>query len=172
MQSFLPAGCYRRLTRGEISLSLLSSQALSQNAVISASKDPSSVPRRIGRSCKEETVISSPAKHISIAVKPLRGEHSIREAVLLQFCDPLPQQCSRLEDLPLKQWMHLLPWLDFSGLALYFLDRLVELGREDLLPVPVLTLLRQRLSDNTKRTQGMSAESIAIQQEFQDSRLS
>ena len=153
-------------------MSLLSTQALSQNADIRASQDPSSLPRRIARSCKEETVISSPAKHIGIAAKPLRGEQSIREAVMLQFCDPLPQQCSRLEDLPLKQWMHLLRWLDFSGLALYFLDRIVELGREDLLPVPVLTLLQQRLSDNTNRTHGMTAESIAIQQEFQDSRLS
>ena len=172
MQSFLPAGCYRRLTRGEISLSLLSSQALSQDADIRASQGQSSVPRLIGRSCKEETITPSSADEFRIAAKPLRGEQPIREAVLLHFCDPLPQQCSRLEDLPLKQWMHLLRWLDFSGLALYFLDRLFELGREDLLPVPVLTLLQQRLSDNTKRTQGMSAESIAIQREFQDSRLS
>jgi hypothetical protein len=172
MESFLPAGCYWRLTRGEIPLSLLSTQALSENDDIRASHGPSSGLMRVGRSCKEETPISSPAKHIGIAATPLRGEQSIREAVLLLFCDPLPQQCLRLEALSLKQWMHLLRWLDFSGLALYFLDRIVELGRKDLLPVPVLTLLQQRLSDNTKRTDGMTAESIAIQEEFQNSRLS
>ena len=95
------------------------------------------------------------------------GDDLIREAVLLSFCDPLPPQCSRLEELSLTQWQRLLRWLDFSGLALYFFSRLMELGREDLLPLSVSERLRQNMKENRERTDGLVAESISIQQEFQ-----
>ncbi len=152
-------------------MSLLSSQALAREADICALQEPSSVPEQIERSRKEEAIDSHLSERLGMVTRPLRGEQSIREALLLTFRDPLTQQCSRLEDLRPKQWVHLLRWLDYSGLALYFLDRLGELGREDLVPSSVLARLHQRLSDNTKRTRGMTIESIAIQQDFQNCRL-
>jgi hypothetical protein len=66
----------------------------------------------------------------------------------------------------------LVHWLDISGLALYFLDRIIQLELCDWLPADVFARLRQSLIDNTERTHGMIAESIAIQQEFQEARLS
>ena len=108
---------------------------------------------------------------ISTISKPLHRELSAREAVLLTFCDPLPEQCSRLFNLSTKEWRGLLYWLDFSGLALYFLDRLAELDLCDLLPPAVFTRLQLNLIDNTERTRSMISESIAIQQEFQEARL-
>jgi len=51
----------------------------------------------------------------------------LREAVLLLFCDPLRIEYVRLLHLSRKEWTDLLRWLDTSGLALYFLDRLKEL---------------------------------------------
>lgn len=95
----------------------------------------------------------------------------MREAVLLIFCDPLPQQCSQLH-LSRRQWQELLRWLDLSGLALYFFDRVVELGLAGFVPCPVFESLQQRLIQNTRRTQSMTAESIAIQREFQRAGLS
>jgi hypothetical protein len=59
--------------------------------------------------------------------RPLPREHLAREAVLLTFLDPLPDRCSRLFDLSPTEWTSLLRLLDFSGLALYFLDRMIEL---------------------------------------------
>ncbi len=97
----------------------------------------------------------------------MRGEQLAREAVLLTFCDPLPDQCSRLLDLSSRDWSELLRWLDLSGLALYFLDRLVELNLSALLPPAVYTRLYLNLIDNTQRTRAMISESIAIQREFQ-----
>ena len=58
----------------------------------------------------------------------------IREAVLLSFLDPLPEHCEMLWDLSTAEWRSLLPWLDTSGLALYFLDRMVELQQSHRLP--------------------------------------
>ena len=103
--------------------------------------------------------------------KALSQDQLTRQRVLLTFLDPLPQQCLQLQMLSKNQWRHLLRWLDYSGLALYFFDRIVELQLGDLLPEPVFARLQQNLSDNTKRTQSMIAESIAIQQKFQAASL-
>jgi hypothetical protein len=104
--------------------------------------------------------------------KALSREQRIREAVLLIFCDPLPAECSRLQDLSPREWSRLLIWLDISGLALYFLDRMAELHLCSTLPSRVLARLKQNLLDNTERTRGMIAESLAIQQTFQQAELS
>ena len=110
--------------------------------------------------------------NLNIASRQLRGEHLAREAVLLTFCDPVPEGCSRLFDLSSMEWKRLLAWLDFSGLALYFIDRIVELGLCDLLPPSVCTRLHLNLIDNSNRTRSMLTESIGIQEEFQTAQLS
>lgn len=112
-----------------------------------------------------------PSMNINIASKSLRGEQLIREAVLMTFCDPLPAECSRLLNLSERKWKALLHWLDISGLALYFLNQLIELELCDLLPSAVFTRLYLNLIDNSERTRGMIGESIAIQKEFQHADL-
>lgn len=97
----------------------------------------------------------------------IQGAQLEREAVLLSFCDPLPEQCSRMRHLSRRSWQKLLLWLDLSGLALYFFDRAVELRLTDFVPAPVLESLEQRMIQNTRRTQSMIAESITLQREFQ-----
>jgi hypothetical protein len=101
----------------------------------------------------------------------LSREQLLREAVLLTFCDPLPGQCWRLENLSERRWRRLSEWLDISGLALYFLDRITELQLCTMLPPGALARLQQNLRDNMERTRGMIAESVAIQQEFQEANL-
>lgn len=103
--------------------------------------------------------------------RPIRNWRA-REAVLLSFCDPLPPQCSRLQDLSKAEWSRLLHWMDISGLALYFLDRVTRAEKgEWMIPAPVLVRLQQNLADNTERTYAMIAESVAIQNDFQDAHL-
>src|ERR1700690_4434109 len=70
---------------------------------------------------------------------PLSPEQQLREAVLLFFCDPLPMEHARLKSLSLREWKRLLHWLDISGVALYFLDRIMELELCELLPAMVLS---------------------------------
>ena len=96
----------------------------------------------------------------------------VREAVLLTFCDPLPAEYTRLLQLSRNAWQGLLRWLDTSGLALYFFDRLEELGLLETLPMAVLTRLQQNLADNSERINAMIAESAAIQHRFQHAGLS
>ncbi|HEY3990129.1 MAG TPA: nucleotidyltransferase family protein [Acidobacteriaceae bacterium] len=98
-------------------------------------------------------------------------ELQMREAALSMFCDPSLEMCTRLQHLSAIEWRRLLLWLDTSGLALYFLDRLTELNQTDLLPPHVLARLQQNLADNTTRMKGMFAELSAIHREFQRSAL-
>jgi hypothetical protein len=113
--------------------------------------------------------VSPTLTSVNITSRPLRGEHLTRLAALLTLCDPLPRHCLRILDLSRKEWEKLAHWLDVSGLALYFFNRLVELELCDLLPPAIFTHLYLNLIDNTQRTRSMISESIAIQQEFQES---
>jgi hypothetical protein len=103
---------------------------------------------------------------------PLNREQQLREAVLLAFCDPMPVECERLQNLSSRRWQSLLTWLDTSGMALYFLDRLTQLGRREMLPPAVLARLQQNLTDNAERTSSMIAESTAIHLSLQSAGLS
>lgn len=105
-------------------------------------------------------------------LKPLRREWAAREAVLSIFRDPVPESCSRLKAFSEGGWRSLLRWLDFSGLALYFLDRVVDLEICHWLPASVVKRLCCNLADNADRTRCMFAESAVIQQEFQRADLS
>lgn len=104
--------------------------------------------------------------------RPLRREWATREAVLSIFRDPVPERCSQLETLSEREWRSLLQWLDFSGLALYFLDRVVDLEICHWLPASISERLRCNLADNAERTCCMFAESAAIQQDFQRADIS
>jgi hypothetical protein len=88
------------------------------------------------------------------------------------FCDPLPEECLQLLNLSSGEWKRLLRWMDFTGLALYFLHRLAELNICNLLPPAVFTRLQLNLIDNIERTHGMIGESIGIQEEFQKTHIS
>jgi hypothetical protein len=102
---------------------------------------------------------------------PLSRAMQLREAVVRTLCDPLPTEFARLIHLSREEWEGLLRWLDTSGMALYFLDRLEELGLEGMLPTTVLARLKQNLADNTERIHRMIAESVGIQQRFQEAGL-
>jgi hypothetical protein len=116
-----------------------------------------------------QSVIAGPLQPQAVAETILKSSaiNPARKAVLLLFCDPVPAQCLALADLSSTDWRRLLHWLDISGLALYFLERIHQLNRCDTLPPFVLTRLEQNQTDNTARTISMIAESTRIQRVFQ-----
>ena len=92
----------------------------------------------------------------------------LRAAILRSFADPFPEECLGLSYLAPTEWQKLLRWLDTSGLALYFLDRLKDLAILHVLPPAVLARLERNLEENTERTRSMAVESSAIQRNFQN----
>jgi hypothetical protein len=113
------------------------------------------------------------AKAYSPAIpRSARGNIPLREAVFRLCCQAGSAEAAYLLALPENKWKPLLRWLDTSGLALYFFDRLIELDLHGSLPPKVLTRLHQNLSDNTQRIGAMAAESESIQMRLQQSGLS
>ena len=107
------------------------------------------------------------------AAQPLLSRaYTIREAVLLTFCDPPPAKIARLKDLSKREQRSLLHWLDTSGLALYFLDRVTQIDQLDLISQPMLTRLQENMAGNTARMHALIEESTALHREFQRARLS
>jgi hypothetical protein len=157
--------------RGDVALPLLSNQTTSFETE-TRSLDSRSVgrqpPLQIGG---PDAPVWDDTSNIGVVASRVNRKQQIREAVLQSFCDPIPENDFRFPTLSNREWNGLLKWLDVSGLALYFLDRMRELQLSARLPAKVLARLEQNLQDNQERTQGMIDESVAIQQQFQETDL-
>src|SRR5271170_362294 len=127
-----------------------------------------------GYSQETERIEIAPAETQGTESAPnlLRKEQLMREAALGILCDASSNRRWQLQNLSEKEWWRLVRWLDISGLALYFPNRVLELELCEMLPSDILARLQQNLLDNSKRTRGMIAESVSIQQEFQKAGLS
>jgi hypothetical protein len=102
----------------------------------------------------------------------LAGRKKTREALLLLFCDPVPRECLLLWLLTHSEWRQAVHWLNVTGLALYFLDRVEQLDISDMLPAFVLARLRRNLAGNTERTAALMTEWTDINRAFQNAALS
>lgn len=92
----------------------------------------------------------------------------LREAVVGLFTPDVDGAVTQLQGLPERAWTRNMLWLDASGMALYLLHRLEELGEEEVLPISVLTRLWQNLADNRDRTAWLFAEMIEINRRFEE----
>jgi hypothetical protein len=106
----------------------------------------------------------------AVAHKTLTGDQRIREAAFRCFSDSYSD--SFAYTLTAKEWKKFLQWLDVSGLALYFLDRMNQIGQRDCLPVAIVNRLERNQEENCQRTRGMIEESVRLQQDFQSASLS
>lgn len=105
-----------------------------------------------------------------VSHKRLSRDQRVRESAFLCFSD----SCSHsfVHTLTAKEWKKFLNWLDVSGLALYFLDRLTQTGQRDSLPGFVVGRLERSLEENRQRTQGLIEESVRLQRDFQSADIS
>jgi hypothetical protein len=97
---------------------------------------------------------------------PNRTER-LKEAVIATFSKPAFEVGERLVEFYEEDWRKALYWLDVSGLALYFIDRLALLGLKCCLPEFVVERLQQNLDDNRIRTASLFQETVEISHAFQ-----
>ncbi len=81
----------------------------------------------------------------------------------------MPAACDTLYHLSLRQWQPLLYWMDVSGLALYFHNRMTQSRQDAHLPAEVWERLTRNLEQSRRRTAVMGAEAAAIQSDLQQS---
>jgi Uncharacterised nucleotidyltransferase len=96
-----------------------------------------------------------------------RADKRVVEAVVGILRDSTEDSVRRLSGLTHRNWVSSYYWLDASGTALYFLDRLKTLGIEDAIPTATLERLEQNLADNRRRSAAMFAEFCSLNHAFQ-----
>ena len=100
----------------------------------------------------------------SIKIENRQSSRALRlkEAVIASFFEPAPAVRARMGEFKPRDWTRAKRWLDVSGLALYFLDRLTSLELVSAIPVSFWIELNKNLEDNRERTASLSSEALAI----------
>jgi len=101
---------------------------------------------------------------IQIEMKERARAGRLKEAVLASFFEPAPSVEARLREFSASDWQRVKYWLDVSGLALYFLDRLEALKIQSSVSEPFLRQLRTNLAENRERTAFLFDEAVTITQ--------
>jgi hypothetical protein len=91
----------------------------------------------------------------------------LKVAVLASFYEPATSVRARLAEFTRRDWERAKYWLDVSGLALYFLDRLVRLNLERCLPASMLHQLQTNMAENHERSIALFNETVAVTQLLQ-----
>jgi hypothetical protein len=94
------------------------------------------------------------------------------EGIISSFRDTPVRSLQTLSEFTTRDWRRTEIWLNTSGLALYFLDRLQSAGLSQAIDTSALRLLEQNLAENQIRTADMLREFVAINQTFRDAGMS
>jgi len=91
----------------------------------------------------------------------------LADAILRTFdLQPEEAEIAMLASFPMGAWLDTYAWLDASGLALYFLDRVKTLRLQPCIPAAVLERLERNFADNRERTADTFAEFVRINRAF------
>jgi hypothetical protein len=108
---------------------------------------------------------------IQIESKQRGRSNRLKEAVLASFHEPAPSVRARLAEFTRRDWERSKYWLDVSGLALYFLDRLIALELELCIPASMLQQLRTNMAENRERSTSLFNETVAVTQLLQQEKI-
>lgn len=100
--------------------------------------------------------------------KPTLRSLELKESILASFVLERAEARERLVGFDEVDWLSVLWWLDISCIALYFIDRMVTLGLDTLLPYAVHHGLSERLKNNRIRAQALFEESCILTSWFEE----
>lgn len=86
----------------------------------------------------------------------------------LSYCPNHNDRLDAIEKFKLRQWTHVLRWLDDSGLAFYFLQKLKRENASRVVPPVLLSRLERNFASNQARTGEMARRFDSINRRFTD----
>ena len=101
---------------------------------------------------------------VSNALPRQNKQTQLRSAILSSFTRSASSNVAGLKGFSHRDWIRVKPWLDSSGLSLYFLDHLKTLGIRECIPETLREELHENLSGNRERVAWFHQESAAISQ--------
>ena len=101
-----------------------------------------------------------------IAMRTRSRTQRLKETVFASFWEPATNLRARLTEFSERDWRRAFYWMDVTGLALYFLDRIQRLGLQDCLPPVILDRLTNNLRDNSARAVSLFGEAVALSLRF------
>ena len=103
-------------------------------------------------------------------IESTRRNRSLRlkTAVFASFTDSASSARALLREFTLRDWTQAKAWLDASGLAFYFLDRVTALGIEECIPGSILEELHKNLEGNRTRVSWFRDEAAALGQSLRE----
>ena len=84
----------------------------------------------------------------------------------LRVAGPPQGSLARLRRCGERDWQRILPWLDESGLGLYFLKRLSDMNSLDAVPAKIRAQLQRNLATNQRRLAVMKEEFDSLNRAF------
>lgn len=100
-----------------------------------------------------------------------KSNPALVEAIVVSFRDSPECSSNKLSRFKSTDWARTEVWLDNSGLALYFLDRIYSAGIADAIDPATLRRLEQKLAENRERKADMMQEFVEINHCFRDADL-
>ncbi len=85
----------------------------------------------------------------------------------LRIAGPVEENLRSLRNFHSRDWEASLDWLNLSGIALAFWDRLQKLGAEDAVPRPVGARLAANLAQQRRRVAAMTREFNSLNRQFE-----
>ena len=99
---------------------------------------------------------------IQLETNRSRRAARLKQAVLSSFYEPAPSIEARLREFNVGDWSLAKYWLDVSGLALYFLERIEAMNLQGCIPESLLLQLRINLEENRQRTAALLDEAVNV----------
>ena len=96
----------------------------------------------------------------------------LKDAILASFREPAADFSLLFGSFNERDWRGVMRWLDFSGLALYFLDRVNSLGAEVCIPKAIFVRLQRNLEHNRRRTVALFEETVVIASRLKEQNVS
>jgi hypothetical protein len=99
---------------------------------------------------------------------PVKLTPAEKVAHFLSFSGDCHEPLQGLRKFSHREWRHVLRWLDDSGLALYFLQKLKNAGAIDAVPKTVLSELERDFNSNQLRTKELARRFAALNRGFDE----